>query len=142
ATLQVATGITPSGAADGSPVTFTLLQPDGTTSAVVPPTGELAASVELIDVVIPGYADGLNALVKQFADAFNAAHDDGYDTTGAVGGKFFDYTDPDRAGSLKVLVTSTSAIAVSSVPSTVPGTGNNDTGNAGNLADSITIQDG
>jgi flagellar hook-associated protein 1 FlgK len=142
ATLQIATGITPAGAGDGSPVTFTLLQQDGSTPAVVPPTGELAASVELIDVVLPGYAAGLNDLVKQFADAFNGAHDDGYDATGAVGGKFFDYTDPDRAGSLTVVVTSTSAIAVSSVASTTPGVGNNDTGNASKLADSITIQDG
>jgi flagellar hook-associated protein 1 FlgK len=141
ATLQIASGINPDGTGDGSPLTFQLQPTSGPAVSVVPDEGDLAASVELIDVVIPQYAAGLNDLVKQFADSFNAAHALGYDAKGNAGGKFFDYTDPDRAGTLKVVV-SLADVAISSVASAVPGKGNTDTGNAAVLADSITIQDG
>jgi flagellar hook-associated protein 1 FlgK len=142
ATLQIASGINPDGTGDGSPVTFQLQPTSGAAVSVAPTEGELAASVELIDVVIPQYAAGLNDLVKQFADDFNAAHALGYDANGNAGGKFFDYTDPDRAGTLKVVIASVDDVAVSAIASAVPGQGNTDTGNAAVLADSITIQDG
>jgi flagellar hook-associated protein 1 len=135
-TLQIATGINPDGTADGNPVTFQLQPATGSPVAVVPPTGDLAASVELIDTVLPGYAAGLDALVTQLADSFNAAHALGFDASGNAGTDFFDYDPADPAGSIKVIAT-VDKIAVSSIAG-----GNTDTGNAAGLVDSITIQDG
>ncbi|MFC7496452.1 MULTISPECIES: flagellar hook-associated protein FlgK [unclassified Nocardioides] len=142
-TLQVASGINPDGSGAGSAITFQIQPPTGPAVGVVVPGGEIAASVELIDVTLPGYAAGLNALVSAFADAFNAAHAGGYDLDGDAGGQFFDYDPADPARSLSVVVTSAKDIAMSSVPTVPPATGGNtDTGNAVALADSITIQDG
>jgi flagellar hook-associated protein 1 FlgK len=138
ATLQIASGVNPDGTGDGSPVTFQLQPTTGAAVAVTAPEGDLAASVELIDVVLPQYAAGLNDLVKKFADDFNAAHALGFDANGTAGGTFFTYSATDPAGTLEVAVTSTSAVAVSAIG----GTPNRDTGNAAVLADSITIQDG
>jgi flagellar hook-associated protein 1 len=138
ATLQIATGINPDGTADGSPVTFQLQPATGPAVSVTAPEGELAASVEIIDKIIPDYVAELGALVTELADAFNAAHALGYDASGTAGGTFFSYDAADPAGTLDVAVTSTSLVAVSSVG----GSPNLDTGNAGALADSITIQDG
>ncbi len=137
ATLQIASGVNPDGTADGSPLTFQLQPTTGAAVAVAPPAGDLAASVELIDVVLPNYAAGLNGLVTQLADSFNAAHALGYDASGNPGGDFFDYDPADPAGTLKVVAT-LSQVAVSSVG----GSSNTDTGNAPALIDSITIQDG
>ncbi|QWF23116.1 flagellar hook-associated protein FlgK [Nocardioides sp. LMS-CY] len=141
-TLQIASGINPDGTADGAAVTFQVQPPSGAAVAVVPSAGELAAGVELIDVVLPDYLAELNQLVASFADAFNAAHRSGYDATGAAGVDFFSYDPADPAGTIKVAITSTGQVAISSVPSTVPGQGNNSTGNAEVLAGSITIADG
>jgi flagellar hook-associated protein 1 FlgK len=138
ATLQIATGINPDGTADGAPVTFQLQPTTGPAVSVTAPEGDLAASVEIIDRILPDYAAELGTLVTKFADAFNAAHALGYDANGTAGGAFFSYNAADPAGTLDVAVTSTSLVAVSSVG----GTPNRDTGNAGELADSITIQDG
>jgi flagellar hook-associated protein 1 FlgK len=146
ATLEVSAGIAADGTADGSPVAFSLTQPDGSVNdPVVPSGGRLAASVELIDHVLPDYAADLDALVEQFTKAFNDAHALGFDASGAPGGEFFHSSDPDDlAGSLRVVVTDRSKIAVSSIGTAPPAAPvpNNDTGNAAKLADSITIQDG
>ncbi|KQW42585.1 hypothetical protein ASC77_23215 [Nocardioides sp. Root1257] len=135
-TLKIATGINPDGTADGNPVTFQLQPPTGTAVAVTPPSGDLAASVELIDTVLPDYAAGLDALVTQLATSFNTAHKLGYDAAGNPGTDFFAYNAADPAGSLTVIATK-DKIAVSGLAG-----GNTDTGNAAGLADSIKIQDG
>ncbi|MDF1605952.1 flagellar hook-associated protein FlgK [Nocardioides sp. YIM 152315] len=142
--------VTPGKMADGvtddpDKVGFALTSPAGVTAVVAPADGELAASAELINSVLPDYVAELNALVTDFADAFNAAHDDGYDAGGLQGGQFFAYDASNPAGTLEVLITDTSKIALSAVPPPPPPAvpvGNTDTGNAANLADSITIQDG
>jgi flagellar hook-associated protein 1 len=141
-TLQIASGINPDGTADGAAVTFQLQPSTGAAVAVVPGTGDLAASTELIDVVLPDYKAGLDALVSQLATAFNTAHAGGYDLNGNAGGQFFTFDPADPAGSIAVKITDRTQIAASSVAPTTPGVGNNDTGNAHKLVDSITIQDG
>jgi flagellar hook-associated protein 1 len=141
--LSVASGIDPDGSGDGSPITFQVQPPAGPAVGVAIGGGEVAASAELIDVTLPDYAAGLNALVKSLADDFNAAHAGGFDLDGNPGGTFFTYDPADPARTLTVAITSAREIAMSAVPTVAPATGGNtDTGNAVVLADSITIQDG
>jgi len=134
ATLEIASGINPDGTADGSALTFQLQPATGAAVSVVPTEGDLAASVELIDAVLPDYAAGLKGLMAQLTNSFNAAHALGYDANGYPGGEFFHI---DSDGSLQVVATLSRVAA-----SKVGGTRNTDTGNAAALIDSITIQDG
>lgn len=139
-TLSVASG-THAGAGTMT-VSFALTPPAGVAGAAVPEAGELAASAELINGVLPGHLADLNQLVANFADAFNAAHATGFDADGNAGGAFFGYDPANPAGSLKVLITDTAEIAVSSIGDSLNPVGNTDTGNAAKLADSIAVQDG
>ncbi len=66
-TLEVASGVTADGAADGSPVTFRIVAPDGASTTAVPAGqgGELGAVTEILDTTIPGYLAGLGAMAKE-----------------------------------------------------------------------------
>lgn len=115
--LEVASGVTPTGDADGGPVSFRVVAPAGTVTAVPPgDAGELGAVADLLDETIPGYLAGLDAVARTLADSVNAVHQTGYDATGAPGGPFFSYDPDDPAGSLAVAVTANDQLAASGVP--------------------------
>ncbi len=112
--LEVASGVTPTGDADGSPVTFQVRAPDGTVSDVpAGGTGELTAVVDLLDKTIPSYLAGLNAVAQTLAEGVNAVHQTGYDAAGNPGGAFFSFDPADPAGTLQVAITSNDQIAAS-----------------------------
>jgi flagellar hook-associated protein 1 FlgK len=133
--LGIATGVTPSGTADGSPVTFTVTT-NGTSTAVTGPLGgEGGALTDLVDVTLPAYRSGLDAVAKQLADTVNAQHQSGWDATGSPGLALFSYDPADPSGSLAVALTSSSQVAFSGVAG-----GGLDTGNADALAGTGAIE--
>ena len=114
--LEVATGVTPAGDADGSPVTFAIELGATTTALTADVRGRTGASADLLNTTLPAYAAGLDAVARDLADTVNAAHTSGYDLDGNVGATFFTY-DPTRpAASLAVTVTAREVAA-----STLPG---------------------
>ena len=138
--LQLAGGINPDGSASGTPVSFRIQPPAGAPVAVVPPDGELAASTELINTVLPAHATGLNTLMDKLATDFNAVHRAGYGADGVDNRDFFSYVAPsagDPVGRLTVTITDPKHIAISTVAGA-----NTGTGNAPELAKAITIGDG
>jgi flagellar hook-associated protein 1 FlgK len=92
--------------------------------------GELGGIATLLNVTLANYRAGLNDVAQQLADMVNTQHEAGYDQSGAAGGKFFDYTAGDPAGTISVLVTDPSKVAASS-------DGSGQSNNADN-ADTIT----
>lgn len=135
-TLNIASGITPAGASDGSPITFSITDSSGTVA--VPPgiSGELGAVTDLLTTTLPAYSAGLGAVAQQLADEINAQHQLGYDATGAPGQPFFSYNPADPAGTLAVALASPSLVAASSIPG-----GGLDAGNATALAGATGVED-
>ncbi|MDX6326564.1 MAG: flagellar hook-associated protein 1, partial [Nocardioidaceae bacterium] len=116
-TLQVATGVTASGAADGNPVTFQISDPiNGTTAVPAGVGGGIGGVTDLLDKTIPGYVAGLNAVVTTLADQVNTLHENGYDKNGAPGAAFFSYDPTDPSGTLTVAITQPDQLAASSLP--------------------------
>jgi flagellar hook-associated protein 1 FlgK len=122
--LQVAGGITPTGDADGNPVSFEITHPLNGTTAVAGLTGELGAVTDLLNTTIPAYLAGLGSVAQTLADGVNALHQAGYDATGAAGLAFFTYDPADPAGSLDVTLTGTAQVAASSLAGGVVQGGN------------------
>jgi flagellar hook-associated protein 1 FlgK len=119
-TLTIASGITPTGDSDGTPLTLAITGPSGTTP-VAGLGGEVGAVSDLLTTVLPGYRTGLDAVAKELADTVNAQHALGYDASGAAGGDFFSYDPANPAASLSVAITDTSEIAAATVAGTVDG---------------------
>lgn len=97
--------------------------------------GTLGGAIQMRDQVIPGFLNSLNELASQFATAFNAAQQQGYDSTGIPGQAFFTVpagTAKGAAAAIGVALTSGSQIAVSSDGS--PGSN----GNVANLSAVLT----
>lgn len=113
-TLQISSGITASGGADGSAVTFSITDAAGTSAATVQ-RGEAGAVTELLNTTLPGYADGLAAVAQAFADQVNSQHAAGYDANGTAGTEFFTYTAGNAAGTLALGFDDAALIAASSV---------------------------
>ena len=115
--LEVASGVTSTGDADGSPVTFRVAHPVGGTTAVPTGlTGEAGAVTDLLNTTIPAYVAALGTVATSIADGVNAVHATGYDETGAEGGPFFSYDPADPAGSLQVVISDKSLVAASGLP--------------------------
>lgn len=135
--LEIATGVTPSGGADGNPVTFQVVS--GATTTPVPSglRGEAGAVADLLTTTLPAYAAGLDAVVKGLADQVNAQHALGFDLAGNPGGAFFTYDPADVAGTVDVAITDPAAVAASSLPGGVL-----DGTNADTLADFGGAEDG
>ncbi|MGN6250659.1 MAG: flagellar hook-associated protein FlgK [Marmoricola sp.] len=128
-TFAIASGVTASGAADGSPVTFTVTPP-ATPPAVATPvaidetgmTGEIGAVAQLLNVTLPAYRSGLDAVAKTFADQMNAvqlgtASAPVYDLAGNVSSKpLFSYTAGNVSGTLSVALDDPNALAASALP--------------------------
>jgi flagellar hook-associated protein 1 FlgK len=115
--LQIATGVTPTGAADGNPITFQVVHPiNGTTAVPAGMSGEMGGVTDLLDNTFPAYLAGLNAVVTTLADQVNTLHQSGFDASGAAGGAFFSYDPTDPSGTLAVAVTQPDQLAASSLP--------------------------
>jgi flagellar hook-associated protein 1 FlgK len=135
-TLKIATGITPSGASDGNPITFAITDTAGTTAVPAGMTGELGGVTDLLTTTLPAYSSGLGAIAQQLADEINTQHQAGYDAAGNPGQPFFSYNPADPAGTLAVALTTSSQVAASSVPGGVL-----DAGNANALATATGVED-
>ena len=118
--LRIATGVAADGSADGQPITFSIV----TGSSTADPGslgGRAGAVVDLVDRVLPGYAQQLGKVAQAFADAMNTQQQAGYDANGATGAPLFSYDPSDPAGSLEVLVTDPAQLAASKQPGTIDG---------------------
>ncbi|CAI9399232.1 flagellar hook-associated protein FlgK [Nocardioides sp. T2.26MG-1] len=138
AQLVVTGGVAPDGTASGGPVTFAL-SPDtsgGTTAVVGSLGGDVGATVQVLDDALPSYVAGLAAVAKGLADDVNAAHMAGYDSSGVAGGKLFDYNAADILGTIDVVITDVSKLAVSKVAGP-----SNDGNNAAALAQAVKVDD-
>lgn len=113
-TLDIATGVTPTGGADGNPVTFEV-NPGGTSVPAVL-RGEVGALTDLLNTTLPAYGAGLDAVAQSLADDVNALHQSGYDLGGTAGVAVFTYDPADPAGSLAVAFTDSNLVAASGLP--------------------------
>ena len=94
--------------------------------------GQLGGAIAVRDQVIPGYLSQLNTLATQFASAFNAAQQAGYDSSGNQGQAFFTIpSSGSAAAGISVVLTSGSQIAISSDGSSGSG------GNVANLSAAV-----
>jgi flagellar hook-associated protein 1 FlgK len=96
--------------------------------------GQLGGAIQVRDHVIPGFLSSLNTLASQFASSFNAAQEQGFDSSGKAGQAFFNIPSgaAGAAGGISVALTSGSQVAVSSDGSA----GSN--GNVANLTAALT----
>jgi len=115
-TLNIASGITGSGAADGSPITYSITDSSGTTAVPAGLTGEIGGVTDLLNTTLPAYTAGLDAIAQQLADEMNAQHQAGYDAAGNPGQPFFSYTPGSAASTISVALSSTSQLAASGIP--------------------------
>ncbi len=113
--FEIATGVAADGSADGNPVTFRVVTGATSTALATPPRGEAGGVADLLDVTLPGYTAGLDAVATQLADEFNAQHTAGYDRDGVAGVALFSYTPGAAASSLGVAVTDPDLVAASGV---------------------------
>jgi flagellar hook-associated protein 1 FlgK len=115
--FEITTGVTPTGAADGNPVTVSIIDPTlGTVAVPGGFRGETGAIADLLNVTIPEYIVGLNDVASTLADEFNAQHVAGYDSTGAPGTALFSYNPANAASSLTVAITDRNLVAAAGVP--------------------------
>lgn len=131
ATLVVNSGVTPSGAADGNPITFRVDSSSGSTPVPGSLGGEAGGVTDLLTNALPNYKAGLDAVAKQLADAINAQHQAGYDANGNPGAPFFSYDPTNPGATLAVALTSSSQVAASGIAG-----GNLDGSNADTLSTS------
>jgi flagellar hook-associated protein 1 FlgK len=124
--FAIATGVTPTGAADGNPVTFSVTDSSGTTVVPAGTKGEAGAIGDLLTVTLPAYLSGLNAVAKNLADTVNAQHGTGYDLAGNPGGALFSYNAADPAATIAVAITDPDLLAASSLTGGVLDGGNAD----------------
>jgi flagellar hook-associated protein 1 FlgK len=89
--------------------------------------GRLAATMEMLQVTLPGYRDGLDVVAQSLRTAVNAQHAAGVDSNGDAGGLFFS---GDTAELLRVVITDPADIAAATA-----GSGPLDGTNADALAD-------
>lgn len=135
-TLQVASGITPTGGTDGLPVAYAITDASGTTAVPASMTGDIGGVTDLLTTTLPAYGAGLDAVARQLADEINAQHALGYDANGNPGTPLFSYDPADPAGSIAVAITTPALVAASSLPG-----GAVDGGNATALAGATDVED-
>jgi flagellar hook-associated protein 1 FlgK len=135
-TLQIATGITATGASDGNPITYAITDTSGTNAVPAGMTGEIGGVTDLLTTTLPAYSAGLGAVAQQLADEINAQHVLGFDAAGNPGVPFFSYNPADPAGTLAVALTTPSQVAAASLPGAVL-----DAGNANALAFATGVED-
>ncbi|HET6151318.1 MAG TPA: flagellar hook-associated protein FlgK [Marmoricola sp.] len=134
-TLQIASGITSTGASDGNVISYAITDSSRTTAVPAGMTGEIGGVTDLLTTTLPAYSSGLDAVAQQLADEINTQHEAGYDANGNAGTAFFSYDPTDPAATLAVAITSTSALAASGIPG-----GGLDAANATAMAGSTTVE--
>ncbi len=134
-TLRITGGVTPTGDADGNPVSFAVVDSAGTTAVPAGMGGEMGGITDLLTTTLPAYLTGLSAVAKDLADGANAQHQAGYDAAGQPGTAFFAYDPGDVLGTLDVAFSDPALVAASSVPG-----GGLDVGNAGKLATATGVE--
>jgi flagellar hook-associated protein 1 FlgK len=121
----------------GPPTTFEL-DPDvsgGNTAVAGNISGDLGATVELLDNDLPAYLADLAVVAQDLADSVNTAHANGYDASGTAGAPLFTYG-ADVLDSLTVAITDPKELALSALPG-----GGKDGNNASALADAVNVDD-
>ncbi len=113
--VEIVSGITPTGAADGQPLVFQITDGSGSTTVPAGMTGELGGLTELLTTTLPAFRSGIGAVAQQVADQLNAQHALGYDKAGTAGGPLFTYNPADPAGTLAVAITDPALVAASSI---------------------------
>lgn len=83
-----------------------------------PDGGELWATLELRDTVIPGYLAQMDELANQVITQVNTLHQAGFDSSGTAGAAFFSGT---TAGTMAVALSSPTGVAAASSSTTAPG---------------------
>ncbi|UFN43173.1 flagellar hook-associated protein FlgK [Nocardioides okcheonensis] len=126
-TLSVASGVNPDGTSDGQPLGLAVTPPGGTATAVTGLRGEVGGTADLLGGTLPALRAGLEAVAQQVADTVNAAHQAGFDRTGAAGQPFFAVDPSAPGGPLVLLVTDPAQVAASAI-----GGGPNRDGSNGN----------
>ena len=126
-TFEIAAGVTPTGGADGNPVSFQITDTSGTTAVSGGMKGEAGAITDLLNVTLPDYLADLGAVAKSLADTVNAQHQAGFDKAGVAGGALFTYNAADPASTLAVAFTDPDLLAASSLAGGVVDGGNADT---------------
>ncbi len=134
--LEIASGITGTGASDGNPVAFQITDASGTTAIPAGMVGEIGGVTDLLNTTLPAYTAGLDAVAQQLADEINAQHQAGFDLAGNPGVAFFSYNPANPASSLSVAITTTSQLAASGVAG-----GGLDAANASALATATGVED-
>lgn len=138
ARLAVTGGVAPDGSPLDGPISFAL-DPDVTgssTDLTAPIGGDLAATVRILDDVLPSYVSGLTAVVKGLADSVNAAHAQGFDAAGVAGGDLYAYDEDDVLGTFRVAIDDASKLAVSAIPG-----GGRDGNNAAVIVGAVNVDD-
>lgn len=116
-TLSVASGLAADGTPNGAPLTFAVTAPGGApTPTTTPLGGQAGGSTQLLDVAIPTYRAGLDAVAKNLADSLNARQQAGYDATGTAGTALFAYDPANPSFTLSVALSDPSRLAASSIP--------------------------
>jgi flagellar hook-associated protein 1 FlgK len=114
-TLSVASGITATGASDGSPIGYAITDASGTTAVPSGMVGEIGGVTDLLNTTLPAYTAGLNAIAAQLADEINAQHQAGYDASGNPGQALFSYDPANPAATIAVALTAPSDLAASGI---------------------------
>lgn len=116
-TLSVASGLAADGTPNGSPVTFAVTAPGGAPVATSGPLGgQAGGGTQLLNVTIPGYRAGLDAVAKNLADSVNAQQQAGYDAAGTAGTPLFAYDPANPSGTLTVAISDPTKLAASGIP--------------------------
>lgn len=126
--IAVAGTTDPRTAGDGSVQIVT--SPGGT--AVDVPNGKAGGTLDSLNVLIPKHSARLDAFAQSLADAFNPAHQAGYDAAGAPGKPFFvngTGIGPVTAGTIRLGLGGPGEVAASAYSGA-----NVDTSNAGKMA--------
>lgn len=134
-TLQIASGITGTGASDGTPITYSITDTSGTTAVPAGMLGEIGGVTDLLNTTLPAYTAGLDAIAQQLADEINTQHQAGYDANGNPGQPFFSYTPGSAASTISVVLTAPADLAASGIPG-----GGLDASNATAMAGSTDVE--
>src|SRR5690606_18062893 len=89
----------------------------GASAPVVPVSGQLGATIDLRDTIIPGYKDKVDALASAIVETVNIQHKVGVDLNGVTVVNFFDPAGTTAATiTLNPAIISTTQIAASGNP--------------------------
>ncbi|MCF6378251.1 flagellar hook-associated protein FlgK [Nocardioides KLBMP 9356] len=113
--LDATSGVNPDGTADGLPLVLAVTPPGGAPTTVTGLRGEVGGAAELLTTSLPAVRAGIQAVAQSLADAANAAHQAGFDASGAPGQPLFAVDPAAPGGPLVLLVTDPQDLAASGI---------------------------